>query len=292
MYKKLILAIIIIGFVILLSAATSNPSPGSADYEPNHSSSIASTFNILERSTDNHLETSSNSVDKLDTEQSLTTGSETFDDQPLYKVVKVVDGDTVDVSIEGKVERLRLIGINTPETVDPRKPVECFGREASLRASQLLSGKKVFLESDPSQGERDKYGRLLRYAYLESGASFNLTMIHEGYAYEYTYDGPYKYQKEFKAAQSFAEENNLGLWGENCGSRASTDSSDSFKPQTIASPDACNIKGNISTKKEKIYHLPHCASYDKTVIDEATGEKWFCSEQEAENAGWRKALNC
>src|SRR3989344_1151435 len=58
-----------------------------------------------------------------------------------YAVVKVVDGDTVDLSINGKVERVRLIGMNTPETVDPRKPVECFGKEASNRAKELLTGK-------------------------------------------------------------------------------------------------------------------------------------------------------
>lgn len=132
--------------------------------------------------------------------------------QKAYDVVKVIDGDTMDVSIDGKVERLRLIGIDTPETVDPRKPVECFGVEASNKAKKILSGKKVFLESDDTQGELDKYSRLLKYVFLEDGTNFNLLMIKEGYAHEYTYDQPYRYQSEFKQAQKDAEANKKGLW--------------------------------------------------------------------------------
>ena len=74
----------------------------------------------------------------------------------LYEVVKVIDGDTIDVRIGGQTERIRLIGINTPETVDPRKLVECFGVEASNKAKTVLTGKKVIIESDSSQDEYDK----------------------------------------------------------------------------------------------------------------------------------------
>jgi endonuclease YncB( thermonuclease family) len=132
--------------------------------------------------------------------------------QVFYEVVKVVDGDTVDVEIEGEVNRLRLIGIDTPETVDPRKPIQCFGKEASKKAEELLFGKLVVLEPDESQGERDKYGRLLRYVILSDGTNFNKYMISEGYAHEYTYDEPYKYQTEFKAAQEKAIIGEKGLW--------------------------------------------------------------------------------
>lgn len=90
-------------------------------------------------------------------------------DRTAYPVVDVVDGDTVKVRIGDKTETLRLIGIDTPETVDPRKEVKCYGREASDRAKAMLNGKSVYLESDPTQGERDKYNRLLRYVYLEDG---------------------------------------------------------------------------------------------------------------------------
>jgi len=132
----------------------------------------------------------------------------------LFSVVKVVDGDTIKVDINGTTETLRLIGINTPETVDPRKPVECFGIEASNRAKELLSNKKVRLESDSSQGERGIYGRLLRYIWLEDGTFFNKQMILDGYANEYTYNTPYKYQNEFKQAEKEARENKRGLWAD------------------------------------------------------------------------------
>ncbi len=133
-------------------------------------------------------------------------------EEGVYKVVKIVDGDTLDVEIDGKIERLRLIGIDTPETVDPRKEVQCFGQEASNKAKELLSGKFVSLESDETQGERDKYKRLLTYVFLPDGTNFNLFMIAEGYAHEYTYSQPYKYQYDFKQAEIDAQNQNKGLW--------------------------------------------------------------------------------
>lgn len=134
------------------------------------------------------------------------------DDLQQAVVAKVVDGDTVDVSIDGKIERVRLIGINTPETVDPRKPVECFGKEASAKAHELLDGQTIYVEADSSQQERDKYDRLLRYVWLADGQLFNVEMVAQGYAHEYTYSTPYKYQEQFKAAQSDADANDRGLW--------------------------------------------------------------------------------
>jgi len=128
-----------------------------------------------------------------------------------HQVIKVVDGDTMDVDIDGKIERLRLIGIDTPETVDPRKEVQCFGKEASNKAKELLEGKFVTLESDETQSTRDKYKRLLVYVFVD-GVNFNKFMIEEGYAYEYTYDSAYKYQSEFKEAQVNAQSLNKGLW--------------------------------------------------------------------------------
>lgn len=129
-----------------------------------------------------------------------------------YVVTKVIDGDTLSIDMNGTKETLRLIGINTPETVDPRKPVECFGKEASAKANELLSGKRIRIEKDPTQRDRDKYGRLLAYVYREDGLFFNKKMIEDGYAYEYTYNLPYKYQTEFKEAQRVAEAGKRGLW--------------------------------------------------------------------------------
>lgn len=132
----------------------------------------------------------------------------------LFPVVAIVDGDTIKVSIDGKVETLRLIGIDTPETKDPRKPVQCFGKDASAKAAELLSGHQVRLEGDPTQGDRDKYGRLLRYLWREDGLFFNEWMLRNGYAHEYTYDLPYMHQARFNAAERYASENNLGLWNQ------------------------------------------------------------------------------
>jgi micrococcal nuclease len=142
-----------------------------------------------------------------------------FDDEyantpsDLYKVVKVVDGDTIKVNIKGQIETVRLIGLDTPEIVDPRKTVQCFALEASNKAKEMLSDKNVKLETDSTQGELDKYGRLLRYVFLEDGTLYNKFMIAEGYAHEYTYQSnPYKYQAEFIAAEVSARENQKGLW--------------------------------------------------------------------------------
>lgn len=220
------------------------------------------------------------SLDNRDTSQTVDTPPK----RELYKVIKVVDGDTLDVSINGKIEGLRLIGINTPETVDPRRPVQCFGVEASNRAKELLEGKLITLEFDDSQGERDKYARLLRYVLLSDGTNFNGLMISEGYAYEYTYNLPYRYQQEFKQAEVRARESKKGLWADGvCGGGLST---------SVVGDNACSIKGNISSMGEKIYHMIGCTYYEKTSINEGVGEKWFCSEEEAESAGWRKAKNC
>ena len=132
--------------------------------------------------------------------------------QTYYEVTKVVDGDTLHVAINGVDEKVRLIGINTPETVDPRRPVQCFGKEASVRMKELAQGKLVRLESDPTQDTRDVYGRILSYVYLEDGEMLNRKMIAEGYAYEYTYLIPYTYQKEFKGLQNLARTSEYGLW--------------------------------------------------------------------------------
>jgi len=129
-----------------------------------------------------------------------------------HLVTRVVDGDTIDVQIDDKVERIRLIGINTPETKDPRKPVECFGVEAYEEALRILDGRYVRLESDDTQQDRDYYGRLLRYVYRDDGLFYNHHMIEMGYAYEYTYRVPYRYQSQFKEAQQNATQQKRGLW--------------------------------------------------------------------------------
>lgn len=124
-------------------------------------------------------------------------------------VTKIVDGDTIYTSCDST--RIRFIGIDTPESTNE---IECGGIEAANRTKALLSGKSVYLEADRSQGDTDKYGRPLRYVWLD-GKNINYELIIEGFAEEYTYDVPYKYQTEFMSAERLAKQNNLGIWS-NC----------------------------------------------------------------------------
>jgi endonuclease YncB( thermonuclease family) len=122
------------------------------------------------------------------------------------KVIRVIDGDTIE--IEGG-ERVRYIGMNTPETVDPRKPVQCFGVEASNENKELVEGKTVRLEKDIS--ERDKYGRLLRYVFI-GDIFINLELVKRGFAYADTIPPDIKYQDLFLKAQQSARSAKIGLW--------------------------------------------------------------------------------
>ncbi|PIZ97330.1 MAG: hypothetical protein COX78_04670, partial [Candidatus Levybacteria bacterium CG_4_10_14_0_2_um_filter_35_8] len=110
-----------------------------------------------------------------------------MDKQKLFRVVKVTDGDTIMVNVRGKNESVRLLGIDTPETVDPRKPIQCFGKAASDKMKSFVLGKYVRLVDDATQGNRDKYKRLLRFVYLpDSKATFiNGEMVKQGFAFSY-----------------------------------------------------------------------------------------------------------
>jgi len=373
-------------------------------------------------------------------------------------VTNVVDGDTFKIEINGTVETVRIIGIDTPETVHPSKPVQCFGKEASNALKEVLDGEDITLEKNPAE-ERDKYGRLLRYVEID-GVDIGASMIEEGFAYSYK-QYPHPRLEEYNELEKEAREENRGLWG-SCNGSSSEAFSDvpsshpyaqaiqwgkesgvlngypdgtfgpdktvnraeflkivlaaqgsdvtsasnptgfrdvdesawytpyirygkqqgivqgypdgSFRPEqpvnfaealkmayvalgisgdasasaawyepylshaksngvlfsnnvnvgagmsrkdvvwiawrllegsSTSEPElspepeeeepsgsSCEIKGNISSKQEKIYHMPGCGSYNQTKIDEAAGERWFCSEQEAVDEGWRRAENC
>lgn len=127
-------------------------------------------------------------------------------------VTEVVDGDTI--KIEGNLT-IRLLGIDTPETKDPRKSVQCFGKEASNKLKNLIEGKVVILEKDVT--ETDKYKRLLRYVYLPlDGGNLlfvNDYLVREGFARALTYPPDVKYTEQFLDAQGWAKEEKRGLWG-------------------------------------------------------------------------------
>ena len=124
-------------------------------------------------------------------------------------VIRVIDGDTIEVNLEGTIYRVRYIGIDTPETVHPSQPVECFGKEASDKNAELVEEKMVRLEKDVS--ETDKYGRLLRYVWV-GDILVNDYLVRQGYAYASTYPPDVKYSEQFAQAQREAEGNNRGLW--------------------------------------------------------------------------------
>ncbi len=126
------------------------------------------------------------------------------------RVTRVIDGDTIE--IEGG-QKVRYIGIDTPETVDPRREVGCLGKEASLRNSELVSNQLIYLEKDVS--ETDRYGRLLRYVYLATeSASVNEQLVAEGFATVVSYPPDVKYQEKFRVAEATAREAKRGLWQE------------------------------------------------------------------------------
>lgn len=132
-------------------------------------------------------------------------------------ITNVVDGDTVDVIFnEGYEARIRLLGVNTPETVDPRRTVECFGKEASNFAKDMLTGERVLLVADPQADERDRYGRLLRNIYLEDGTDFNAMLIEQGYAYAYLgFPLDPERKAELKQLEIQAKDAQRGLWDPN-----------------------------------------------------------------------------
>lgn len=143
--------------------------------------------------------------------------------QEYFLVTKVNDGDTFEIETG---ERIRLLGIDTPEkwesdklnrdserTGKDKEILQKLGQLASDYTENILLNKKVLLEADPTNSDKDRYGRLLRYAYLEDGTLFNLKIIQEGYAYAYT-KYPVIYMEEFLQAQSDARENKRGLWGD------------------------------------------------------------------------------
>ncbi len=129
----------------------------------------------------------------------------------FYKVVKFEDGDTITVDMAGNKETIRMIGVDTPEVKDPRKPVQCFGKNASNFTKMLIGDNPVKLEADPINTNRDRYNRLLRYVYLPSGELVNAEIIKQGYGFAYT-SFPFTKVDEFKNYQDQARNQNKGLW--------------------------------------------------------------------------------
>jgi micrococcal nuclease len=127
----------------------------------------------------------------------------------FHRCVRVIDGDTIVVDVNGVLEKVRLIGVDSPETVHPEKPVEYFGKEASQFTKRMVEGKLIRLEYDWQR--RDRYGRLLAYVYLEDGTFLNAEIVRQGYGFAYT-KYPFKYLEEFREYEKKAREAGRGLW--------------------------------------------------------------------------------
>jgi micrococcal nuclease len=132
------------------------------------------------------------------------------------RVTRVVDGGTIVVDLDGRSEKIRLLGIDTPETKSPTKPVQCYGKEASTHTSDLLTpGTEVRLERDVE--ERDTYGLMLAYVYRASDGLFvNLELARDGFASLLTYQPNVAHVGELSAAVDDARSRQAGLWGQ-CG---------------------------------------------------------------------------
>ncbi|OKA12746.1 nuclease [Rhodococcus erythropolis] len=141
---------------------------------------------------------------------------------PLERVVHVVDGDTADVQlVDGSQIRVRVLGIDTPETVKPDAPVQCWGPEASQWAHQILDGAQVRLAMDPAAGDVDKFGRSLRYITLADGTDYSVLAASEGMAREYpSYIKPLSKSADIVAAQTNAQSRQIGLWGPPCNGKS------------------------------------------------------------------------
>lgn len=201
-------------------------------------------------------------------------------------IVRVVDGDTIKIKLDNnnKEETVRLLLVDTPESVHPTKPVQPFAIEASDFVKKLLpKGKDVKIELGTN--ERDKYGRLLAYLFTD-GKMVNQLLLEKGYArVAYVFAPNTKYIDEFRDIQEKAQLKKMGIWSiENY---ATSTGFDEKKRKVIESTLACTnpeIKGNINSKGDKIYHVKGGQHYEQTKP-----EKLFCTEKEAITSGFRKA---
>lgn len=187
----------------------------------------------------------------------------------LVIVERAIDGDTFDIA--GNL-RVRLIGVDTPERTGADAP---YGKEAADFTRNVLEGKRVRLVLDVQ--ERDRYGRLLAYVYLEDGTFFNELLVREGYAYVYTVPPNISHAGTFLAGQSYAMERKRGVWSE-----ASVNGE--LDRLWLGDSGRGIIKGNISRAGEKIYHMPGSQFYGQTKP-----EVWFKTERDALENGFRKS---
>ena len=192
--------------------------------------------------------------------------------------VRVVDGDTIHI---GK-DKYRLKGIDAPENRQ-----ECLYKgeqwECGKESTKSLRKKIEVTSQIKCEGERkDSYGRILAICLL-GGKDINAWMVKNGWALAYR-----QYSKKYVEQEAYAKRNNLGMWRGNFIAPWDWRKGVKFLGKKDTN-QACDIKGNISSSGEKIYHLPEGAYYSRTKITESKGERFFCTEDEALKYGWRKS---
>lgn len=199
----------------------------------------------------------------------------------LYEVVRVVDGDTVILNIDGQRTRVRLIGIDTPESVaeDKSRNVK-EGKIASEYTKNLLENKKVRVEFD--EEKQDVYERKLGYLFLND-EFINEKLLKEGMAKLYTKTTNQKYSERLKKAEQYARENKKGFW------KDFYVKNPNLYLKYTDSKGRGMIKGNINNKGLKIYHMPNQKSYKDVKINFKKGEKYFVTEKEAQDEGFSKS---
>lgn len=213
-----------------------------------------------------------------------TADTDSTEERIEVEVVSVIDGDTVKIIYEGQEETVRYLLVDTPETNHPRFGEQPLGMEATEENRRIIESGDVTIEFDA--GERyDDYGRLLAYFYV-GGKSVQEQLLESGMArVAYVFPPNTRYLDDFEQAEQIAKEAAVGIWAvEDYATERGFDSAAYEEVPDTDPPGACRIKGNINRSEDKIYHMPGSSSYEET-----NPEQWFCSEQDAQEAGFRKA---
>jgi micrococcal nuclease len=193
-----------------------------------------------------------------------------FKGKTAYKVIRAVDGDTVVLLIDGQETKVRLVGVDTPETVHPFKPVEAYGKEASRFTTNLLKGESVYLEYDQGQGKLDRYGRTLAYLYrAPDGLFINLELVRQGYGFAYT-KYPFQYMELFRFYERKARESEKGLWSPeySAAEEKTTEAKSTASENGVMSGAAKDTQEQTVyiTRSGKKYHSEGCRSLKKSKI--------------------------
>ena len=190
--------------------------------------------------------------------------------------VSVIDGDT----FEMHGERIRLHGIDAPESGQSCKDVNgktyrC-GQMAAKQMFSYVSGKTVNCEVI----DKDRYGRVIASCFVD-GADINELLVKDGWALAYR-----QYSSDYASTEDQAKRENIGLWQGEFVEPWNWRRGERLEDVKVQKDSNCLIKGNISSSG-KIYHLPSSPWYTRTKINTSKGERWFCTKEEAEAAGWR-----